>query len=76
MHKEPDWTQNVLLMKNSQFLSNFDQTLSKDPMDGLVNWTKFGYDYINIVNFSLRAYFEASPVLYASVSTFYVKSTF
>ena len=58
MHKEPDWPQNVLLMKNSQFLSNFDQTLSKDPMDGLVNRTKFGYDYIKIVDFSLIAYFR------------------
>ena len=68
MQKERYWPQNWLLMKNLQFLSNFHETLSKDHINEIVNWTKFGQDWIKIVDFLLIANFEASTVLYASVS--------
>ena len=44
MQKERYWPQNWLLMKNLHFLANFDQSLSKDPINELVNWTKFDQD--------------------------------
>ena len=59
-------------MKNLQFLSNFDQTLSKGPINEIVNWTTFGQDWTKIVDFSLIANFEASLIFYASVSIFYM----
>ena len=77
MHEEPDWPQNVLLMKNLQFLFNFDETLSKSPKIEIVNWTKFGQDWTKIVDFSLIANFEACLIFYASVfmySLYYVIS--
>ena len=69
MHKKPDWTQTWLLMKNLQFLLNFDETLSKDLINEAVNLTKFGQDWIKIVDFLLIANFDASPVFYATVSS-------
>ena len=69
MQKERYWPQNWLLMKNLQFLSNFHETLSKDHINEIVNWTKFGQDWIKIVDFLLIANFEASTILYASVSS-------
>ena len=54
-------------MKNLQFWSNFDETLSIVPINEVVNWTKFGQDWIKIVDFSLTANFEASLIFYESV---------
>ena len=51
-----------LFMNNLQFLSNFDETLPKVPKNEVVNWTKFGQDWIKIVNFSLIAHFEVSLI--------------
>ena len=62
MHKKLDWLQNWLLMKNLQFWSNFDETLSNVPKNEVVNWTKFGQDWTKIVDFSLIANFEASLI--------------
>ena len=55
-------------MKNLQFWSNFDETLSNVPKNEVVNWTKFGQDWTKIVDFSLIANFEASLIFYESVS--------
>ena len=55
-------------MKNLQFWSNFDETLSTVPTNEVANWTKFGQDWIKIVDFSLIANSEASLIFYASVS--------
>ena len=55
-------------MKNLQFLFNFDETLPNDPINELVNWSKFGQDWTKIVEFSLIANFDASLIFYESVS--------
>ena len=57
-------------MKNLQFLFNFDETLPKVPINEVVNWTKYGQDWIKIVDFSLIANFEASLIFYESVSNY------
>ena len=62
MHKKLDLPQNWLLMKNLQFWSNFDETLSIVPINEVVNWTKFGQDWTKIVDLSLIANFEASLI--------------
>ena len=31
MHKKPEFGENMLLIKNPQFLTNFDETLSTGP---------------------------------------------
>ena len=57
-------------MKNLQFWFNFDETLSIVPINEVVNWSKFGQDWTKIVEFSLIANFDASLILYESVSKF------
>ena len=57
-------------MKNLQFLFNFDETFPKGPINELVDWSKFGQDWTKIVEFSLIANFDASLILYESVSKF------
>ena len=55
-------------MNTLQFWTNFDETLSIVPKNEVVNWIKFGEDWIKIVDFSLIANFEASLIFYGSVS--------
>ena len=49
----------MLLIKNPQFLPNFDDTLSKWPIHELVNLAKCHKNWIKIVDFLLIAYFWA-----------------
>ena len=58
-----------LFMKNLQFLSNFDETLPKVPINEVVNWTKFDENWTKIVEFSLIVTFNASLIFYESVSS-------
>ena len=66
-HKKFDWPKNWLLVKNPQFWSNFDETLSLGPINEIVNWAKFGQDWIKIMDFLLIAYFEAGQIFYETV---------
>ena len=57
-------------MENLQIWSNFDKTLSIVPTNEVLNWLKFGQNWTKIVEFSLIANFDASLILYQSVSKF------
>ena len=57
-------------MKNLQCLLTFDETLSNDLINEVVNLTKFGRHWIKIVDFLLMANFDVSPVFYATVSIY------
>ena len=59
----------VLLMKNPQFLSKFDETLPKCLQHELVNNAKFHQISTKIEDFSLIVLFGDCIVRFASVST-------
>ena len=59
--ENPDWAKNVLLLKNTQFLSNHYETWSKY---GIL--TIFRNDWAKIVDSLLKAYFWASPKFYVA----------
>ena len=65
MHKKPEFWKKFLLIKNPQFLTNFDETLPTGPKNELVNWTKFHPIWVKIVDFSLIGTFSRIPVFYA-----------
>ena len=61
--------QKVLLMKNPQFLSKYDETLPKCLQHELVKNAKFHQISTKIEDFSLIVLFGACIVRFASVST-------
>ena len=50
----------MLLLKNPQFLPNHYETLSKLGTHGYPILAKFRYDWVKIVDFSIKAYFWES----------------
>ena len=54
-------------MKNPQFLANQAETLAILPIHEMVILTKFHNDWMKIVDFSVIAYFWASPIFYYSL---------
>ena len=52
-----DFDKNMLLLKNTQILSNHCETLSKQGVLEDLILTKFRNDWIKIVDFLIKAYF-------------------
>ena len=50
-HKKWDWLENLLLVKNPQFLSNQADILPKSPIHEPVILTKWHNDWVKIVDF-------------------------
>ena len=62
----------MLFIKNLQFLPNHYETWPPWPNYELLILTKFHNDWVQIVDFSLMAYFWACVIFYYSVSTYNV----
>ena len=56
------------LIKNLQFLSKINETLSNWSIHGMVRLAKFEQNWTKIVDFSLMVHFWVSFIFYASVS--------
>ena len=59
---KPDSTENDLLLKNLQFLSNHNKTLLKWGTHVYLIFTKFHNNWIKIVDFFIKGHFRSSPV--------------
>ena len=57
-----DSSKNMLLLRNSQFLPNHYETLSKLTTHEDLIWTKFRNEWVKNLNFLIKAYFWVSPV--------------
>ena len=59
-HRIWDWPKNMLLLKNTQFLRNHNETWSNCGTHELLILTKFRNDFTKIVDFLIKAYFWVS----------------
>ena len=57
----PDLAKSMLLFKNPQFLLNHYKTLSKYGTHEDLTLAKFRNNWVNIVDFLIKAYFWLSP---------------
>ena len=53
----PDSVKNLLLLKNSQFLPDHYETLTKEAIHEYLILIKFRNDRVKIVDFLVKAYF-------------------
>ena len=51
----------MLLLKNPQFLTNHYEIVSKKSTHEYLILLKFRYDWVKIVDFIIKAYFQLSP---------------
>ena len=55
-HANPDSTKNVLLLKNLQFLPNYNETLQKGDIHVYLIFTKFHNNWIKFVDFLIKGH--------------------